>query len=249
MIRRAAAAAILISIAVALSFHNRGGSRSGPAALHASTRPTVPAGNGGVSGVVKFAGEPPTPLVVTGECCPGSPPVVEETTVVGPTGGLANVVVYIKDGPNVVNAGELATANLDQHDCHYIPHVLAVHTDQPVNITSHDPTVHNVDVQAAVNPPANFSETFVGASNTISFALPEFVHVKCDVHPWMSATVAVFNHPFFAVTGKDGAFAIPRLPAGSYTLVAWHEEYGSLEQPIIVSDQKPAMVNFTYKAP
>ena len=40
--------------------------------------------------------------------------------------------------------------------------------------------------------------------------------VKCDVHPWMRSYVAVMTHPFFAVTGKDGKFAIEGLPAGSW---------------------------------
>lgn len=250
MVRKAAVVTVLVAAAAVLAFLSRSGaSRSAGPAAAASTRPTVAAGTGVVSGTVRFVGKVPTPWVVTGECCPGSPPVVEETTVVGPAGGLANVVVYIKNGPNVIEPADAATATLDQHDCRYVPHVLAAHTDQPIDVTSHDPTVHNVDVQATVNPPQNFSETFVGASNTISFAQPEFIHVKCDVHPWMSATVAVFDHPFFAVTAKDGTFSIPHLPPGSYTLVAWHEKYGSLEQHIVVDGAKAVTADFTYQAP
>ena len=50
---------------------------------------------------------------------------------------------------------------------------------------------------------------------------------KCDVHPWMTGYVAVTDHPFFAVTGDDGSFTIPNVPAGTYTIEAWHERFGT----------------------
>ena len=138
---------------------------------------------------------------------------------------------------------------MDHKGCRYLPHVLAAHTDEPIDVTSHDATMHNIDVQASINPPQNFSESFVDATYRLSFAKPEMIHVKCDVHPWMSAYLCIFDHPFFAVTGDDGKFRIPRLPPGSYALVAWHERYGSLEQPFTVTDDKPAEVIFDYKGP
>ena len=120
-------------------------------------------------------------------------------------------------------------------------------TDQPLTITSHDPTLHNVQIVGAANPATNFSQTTVGASRQVMFNTPDRLTLKCDVHPWMLAYVQVFDHPFFAVTGDDGKFRIPRLPAGSYTLIAWHEKYGELQQQIMVSESKPADVTFDYK--
>ena len=72
------------------------------------------------------------------------------------------------------------------------------------------------------------------------------LHVKCDVHPWMSSYIGVFENPFFAVSGEDGSFEIKGVPAGAWKLVAVHEQYGRLEQPITVADDKPAEVNVTY---
>ncbi len=210
-----------------------------------SPRPIVPAGNGIVEGIVKFNAPRPKMAMMGGtkDC----PPVMDESTVVNADGTLKNVVIYVKDGPNI--AADNPPLVIDQKGCQYIPHVLAAHTDQPIDVTSHDPTMHNIDVQATINPPQNFSESFVAATYRISFAKPEFIHIKCDVHQWMSAYLCVFDHPFFAVTADNGKFRISRLPSGSYTLVAWHERYGSLEQSFTVTDDKPADVTFEYKEP
>ena len=52
---------------------------------------------------------------------------------------------------------------------------------------------------------------------------PALVEVRCTHHPWMRAYMAVFDHPYFAVTRKDGGFTIDSLPPGTYTMMVWHE--------------------------
>jgi hypothetical protein len=229
---------MLAAAGVLIATFNQGESKPVP-------RPTVPAGNGIVEGIVKFDAPRPPVQMIGG--CKECVPVPDESTVVNIDGTLKNVVIYVKDGPNV--AADAPPLTMDQKGCRYLPHVLAAHTDQPIDVTSHDATMHNIDVQASINPPQNFSESFVDATYRLSFAKPEMIHVKCDVHPWMSAYLCIFDHPFFAVTGDDGKFRIPRLPAGSYTLIAWHERYGSLEQSFTVTDDKPADVIFDFKGP
>ena len=76
----------------------------------------------------------------------------------------------------------------------------------------------------------------------------EIVKLKCDVHPWMTAYVLVSSHPFFAVTGDDGSFKISGLPAGSYTVEAWHERYGAKSAEITVAADKPAETAFQFEA-
>ncbi len=208
-------------------------------------REVAAAGSGVVRGVVKFSAPRPVAKVIGGECCDGATAVMDESTVVNDDGTLKNVVVYIKDGPNVANAVDAVV--LDQKNCQYVPHLLAMRTGQPLDVTSHDPTMHNVHVLASNNPAVNFSETAVGAVHRLMFSSPEMIHIKCDVHPWMSAYVAVFDHPFFAVTGADGKFEIGRLPKGQYTLVAWHEKYGELEQAIRVDEGGKVDLVLEYK--
>ena len=74
------------------------------------------------------------------------------------------------------------------------------------------------------------------------------VKFKCDVHPWMGAYVGVLEHPFHAVSGDDGTFAIKNLPAGEYELVAWHEKFGEQTQNVTVADGESKAVEFHYKA-
>jgi hypothetical protein len=70
--------------------------------------------------------------------------------------------------------------------------------------------------------------------------------VKCDIHPWMNAYVAVVPHPYFAVTGPDGAFELPNLPPGTYTVEVWHEKYKSMEQTVTIGDGETGTVEFTF---
>ncbi len=172
------------------------------------------------------------------------PAVMDESLMVNGDGTLKNIVVFVKDGPRLDLPGP-QDAVLAQRGCQYQPHVLAVQTGQNVVVTSHDPTLHNVHVEADLNPAENFSQT-QGASHTLHFDQPELVKFKCDVHPWMTAYAYVFNHPCFAVTGDDGKFEIGHLPPGTYTLVAWQEKLGTQEMTVTVAADKPGEVNFEY---
>ena len=73
--------------------------------------------------------------------------------------------------------------------------------------------------------------------------------IKCDVHPWMVGYVGVMKHPFFAVTGKDGQFTLKGLPAGTYTVEAWHEKLGTQDPQVTLSDGGTATVSFSFKTP
>ena len=210
------------------------------------SRPVVPAGPGIVDGFVHFNAPPPPTKIVGGDCCPGVPPAVDESIVVD-HGNLANVVVFVENGPNVDGVGP--TITVDQKGCAYHPHVSAVRAGQTIDITSHDAVMHNVHVIPEVGPQQNISQTASGASNTIVFDATDVVHLKCDVHPWMSAYVDVFDHPFFAVTDAAGHFRIDRLPPGTYTLVARHEMLGELRQTFTINGPTPVPVSFTYSGP
>jgi plastocyanin len=206
---------------------------------------TVLPGPGIVQGVVKFAGEIPPVKIIGGACFPGAAVVEDESAVVNPDHTLKNVVVYIKAGPNI-QTDPVHEAVLAQIDCRYVPHVRGLRTGQVMNVTSHDPIPHNVHVESTENPSDNFAE-LQGGSHAVHFDHPGIVRFKCDVHPWMTAYVYVFDNPCFAVTGDDGKFEIGHLPPGSYTLVAWQEKYGTIEKPFVVVDGKPVMVDFEYR--
>jgi len=198
-------------------------------------------GTGVVRGRVFLVGQPPPQRII-----PGSPNCPDESIVVGPAGGLKNVIVFLADAPASPMAGQ-APVVLDQINCIYVAHVLALHSGQTLRIKSSDPMMHNVNLQCAVNPQANFGFAGPGQKD-VQLASPEPpFRVKCDVHPWMTAWIGVFDHPWFAVTGDDGSFSIQHVPPGTYTLVAWHEALPRQQQRIIVSDTSPADATFNFR--
>lgn len=218
--------------------------------------PRVPAssvaGPGVVRGAVKFNGTPPPEKVLRNEpCCTGAPPTLrDETVTLGQNGALANVVVSIEGGPRTTGV-DLPPALLDQVFCQYQPHVIGIVVGQSITLRSSDPTTHNVNIRSKYGADRNFWMQRAGESSKTSFDHPEVVKSVCDVHPWMSAYIAVLDNPLFAVTTTAGTFEIKNIPPGEYKLVAWHELYGRIEKPLkIAADQhEPITVDFTYQPP
>jgi plastocyanin len=211
--------------------------------------PQVQTGTGIIRGEVKFEGKPPKMGVIKNEPChEDAGPIEEETVIVNGNGTLRNVLVSV-EGAGHGDGASREPALLDQKDCRYVPHVLGVQVGQALRLRSSDPTMHNVHYVPDANPQGNYGFTKAGDERTVKFAGPEVVRMKCDVHPWMTAYVGVFENPFFAVTGEDGSFEIKGLAAGEYKLVAWHERYGRLEQLLTVNEAAPAETSFAYKAP
>ena len=180
-------------------------------------------------------------------CCPGAAPLKEESVVADTAGHLQNVVVWLEDAPPAPRS-DLPPVVLDQKDCRYVPHVLALQTAQTLRVTTSDPTLHNVHGMCTVNDAFNFALIAKGQSKDLTFEKPETFPIRCDVHPWMKAYVHVFDHPYFAVTGADGAFEIDRIPAGTYTLIAWHEMYGTNRLRVTASEATPAVVSVVFQS-
>lgn len=208
-----------------------------------------------VTGTVKLEGEAPEmpeiDMSAVNECASQHvDPVYEETVVTGEDGGLANVIVAISPEANPEVAGDASEepAVIDQQGCQYHPHVLAMTTGQKLLIKNSDPFLHNVHSMSEANPQFNFGQPNIDPGKEVDApVVPEYFHVKCDVHPWMSAYIGVFPHPYHAVSGEDGTFSIENVPDGEYTFTAWHEKYGTQEQTATVKDGK-AELNFTFNA-
>ena len=210
-------------------------------------------GNGTIRGTVKFVGTAPKRAEIANKPCHdhAASPLLDETVVVNEkTGTLANVFLHLADAPPSDGSAREA-AVLDQKDCRYVPHVVGVQVGQTLKVRSSDPkTLHNTHYVPSANQPGNFGLTDAGQERAVTFAKPEFIRVKCDVHPWMTAYVGVFDSPFFATSDEDqGRFEIARVPAGKYKLVAWHEQLGQLEQAVEVKDGEAVDVAVTYQGP
>ncbi len=108
------------------------------------------------------------------------------------------------------------------------------------SVKNSDPVLHNVHgVPAAGSGNKEFNQAQLQGSPDLSFAFdkPEmFLKFKCDVHPWMFAWVSVFDHPYFAVSAKDGTFKIANVPPGKYKIQAAHRKAGTVTQEIEVKE-------------
>ncbi len=178
-----------------------------------------------------------------------TPPTFEEV-VPGDNGTLQNVVVYLR-GDFTPYSFPAATepVKIDQMGCMYVPHVIAVTTQTPVQVHNSDSATHNSAAITKRNGDWNQTQSVGGAPVEHVFSVPEVaVGLKCNMHPWMKAYVAVFSHPYFQVTGKDGSFSLKNVPPGTYTLTAWQERYGTKEQTVTVAPKSEQTVTFTFKA-
>jgi len=216
------------------------------------------AGGGTITGTVKYSGTPPHMRGIDMSKDPvcakahASNPAKMESVVVGDGGGLENVVIYISEG---LPAGAAATTpakkpDYDQKGCMYVPHVLAVNPGEEFEVTTSDPTTHNIHPLPAPgsgNIGWNKSQPPGAPPIVTSWKNPEVaIPVKCNIHPWMHGFHVVVKGPF-GQTDDKGAFKIENVPAGSYTLTAWQEELGTQTQKVTVAAGKPATVDFTFK--
>lgn len=209
----------------------------------------------GLVGRVTIDGPPPIPrllpLLGGPDCGHHHPPPVDESILVSAGGGLANVVVAVSSGlpDDVEYPHPSIPASLDQRDCHYVPRVVAMQVGQELLAKNSDPFLHNVHTNSRQNVPVNFAQPKVDPVGLrLKFIkTAETFKVTCDLHPWMMAWVAAFDHPYFAVTQADGSFKMPQLPVGTYTLRAWHERLGVVDQQVVVGDDgKMPPLRFTF---
>ncbi|HYO59002.1 carboxypeptidase regulatory-like domain-containing protein [Archangium sp.] len=203
-------------------------------------------GGGAVQGAVTFKGVPPTPAPVA----PSSDPAcqgmaVTDQSVQVKDGKLGNVLVRVRG--LVPHSRPAQPAVIDQQQCTYAPRVQGVAIGQPILIKNSDGTLHNARALAGTKTLFNVAQPPNGKA--VQRTLPaesEVVRLKCDIHPWMAAWVVVNPNPYFATSGADGAFSIEHLPAGSYTLEAWHETLGTKTAEVTVKEGESATVSFEF---
>ncbi len=225
---------------------------SGPEVAQQAT-PIDPATVGTLRGTVYFQGEPPARKEVRMQ---GNPecsalhhePVLDEE-VLAQDGRLQNVFVYVKEGlESYAFATPSTPVTIDQQGCMYIPHVTGAQVNQPILFLNSDPTLHNIHSYAKQSRGWNFGLPFQGMKQTKQISVPEvMIALKCDVHPWMVGYLGVLPHPYFAVSGPDGSFALPNLPAGTYTVEAWHERFGVQSQQVLVGAGEEQEITFTFQ--
>jgi plastocyanin len=211
-----------------------------------------------ITGTVTFAGKPPAlkPLDMQAEAVchkkHGGKPAPNEALVLGTSNTMANIMVWVSKGLPAGKTWPVPTTpvTLDQDGCTYKPHVMGIMVGQAYRILNSDGILHNIHTLPKINVSFNRGQPATVKEMSTTFPKPEAIFsVKCDVHPWMSAYIGVYTHPFFSVTGPDGKFTISGLDAGSYEITAWHERLGTQTASITVTANDTKAQDFKFAIP
>ena len=216
------------------------------------------AGEGKITGTVKLDGAPPHMKGIDMSKDPycvkqhESNPAKMESVVVGSGGGLQNVVLYISEGlpANALSEVPSTVPVFDQKGCQYTPHVLPLDVNQKFKVRTSDQTAHNIHPNPnpmTGNIPWNQSQPPGAPDVEKAWKAPEFIPVKCNIHPWMNGWHAVVKGPY-AVTDDNGNYTINNVPPGNYTVTAWQEMYNTQTQKVTVASGQSAKADFTFKA-
>ncbi len=206
--------------------------------------PGAPVWGGTIKGVVRsataVAEHKMLPVTIDQYVCGDSK--VAEDLVLSPDKGVRNAVVSIQNPPPGVKwNAPLASVQMDQKQCSFVPRVVVVPVGGTVEFLNSDRLLHNVHSVSKDNPIFNRAQP--GARTIpIVFRKPEIVRVDCDLHSWMRGWVVVAEHPFYAVTNDRGEFAFNDLSPGKYILRVWHETLGTATADAILGDQGTAVV-------
>ena len=221
---------------------------SGP---HAATV-DAQAATGAIAGHVRLMGPAPAnPIIRMG----GDPRcsraargqrLTQDLVLRSADGGLANAFVNLQ-GTFASTPVPAQPVALDQRGCLFVPRVVGARVGQTLQITNGDSTAHNVHSLSTRGNAFNTSQPMQGMVYKFQLKTDDVVMaIKCDIHSWMISYVGVATHPYFAVSGADGAFTIPRVPAGRHTIQIWHEQYGRLTRTVDVKAGATATIDFSY---
>jgi plastocyanin len=210
-----------------------------------------------ITGTITFTGTAPPlrPIAMDAdpECAKKhSAPVPNEMLILGTGNTMGSVMVWVSKGLPAGKKFPVPTTPvvLDQNGCQYKPHVMGIMVGQPYKILNSDGILHNVHTLPTVNRSFNKPMPPTLKEVTTTFDKEEAVfHTKCDVHPWMSAYVAVFTHPFYSVTSTDGKFTISGLDPGTYEITAWHERLGTQTASVTVAASGAKTQDFKFALP
>jgi plastocyanin len=216
-----------------------------------------PVGGSSITGTVTFDGKVPAlkPLAMDAdpECAKKhSEPVLAEMLVLGDGNTMGNIIVWVSKGlpPGKTWPAPTTPVVLDQKGCMYVPHAMGIMVGQAYRILNSDGILHNVHTLPKINRSFNSAQPGTRKEMTTTFDKPEPIfQIKCDVHPWMSAYIGVFTHPFFSATSTDGKYTISGLEPGTYEITAWHERLGTQTASVTVGATDTKTQDFKFATP
>jgi hypothetical protein len=212
---------------------------------------------GRLSGKVTFSGEPPPEKKInflsdpycSAQAEKGLAPTTTRLYVQGKDRALADVVVSLVGVSR--KAGSYQRNVIVEQACVFEPYISAASVGQKILVQNRDRALHSPRLESKDN--GEMHRTLLpGSSSSFVFELkaPEdFIRIRCDVHPWEFAYVSAFDHPFFAVTDKNGDFVIDGIPSGRYTVRAHHRKAGVVAKEVAIEWHHNTDVQFVIEIP
>ena len=172
------------------------------------------------------------------------------TLVEGSGDRVAGAVVWLEG----IHAGKplpsLRRYDLATHHCEARPMTQAAIAGGMLDVQNRDPVAHRTrfTMAGATLDVVDQSDAGQVVPTAAVIAHPGLVAVRCDAHPTTRAWIRVFDHPYFTVTTRDGAFTIDSVPPGTYTLAVWQPSLGERDTTIQVAARQSASATVAFTA-
>lgn len=206
----------------------------------------VDVAGGRVSGLVEFAGDPPRDTIVrpTSDQRVCGESLVDVTTQRSGA-RIAGVVVWLDDARSGKRLPLERRYSVANQSCALVPRVQATLVGGTLNVRSADPLMHRTRIARPGGEVLrivrhNDQGQVVPVEGVMDE--PGWLRLSSDVHPWMVGWIAVFDHPYFSMTDRSGAFELDSVPPGTYTLVARHERFREVRTPVVVAEGQETSV-------
>jgi plastocyanin len=204
---------------------------------------------GTLKGTVKVTGNVPKDetVAVTKDANYCGATLPREKYVIGPGGGVKNVVVLIEN----ISRGKAIpdkVVEIDNKKCAFHPHVQVGAKGQKVGIINSDPMLHNTHIYLDKNTVFNVALPLTGFEVKKTIKESGLMTVRCDVHSFMLGYLYIADSPYITVTDEKGDYSLTDIPAGQYEVKFWHEGFGELEKGAEIAPGGVDTLNVQYEA-
>jgi plastocyanin len=153
----------------------------------------------------------------------------------------AHVAVYLE---GTQDHSGLAQENvMEQKNRRFVPDMLVIPAGSTVSFPNFDPIFHNVFSLSKAKS-FDLGNYPLGKTREVTFSKPGVVAVYCHLHANMAASIVVTPSRWGTRASADGAFSLRDIPAGTYSVVAWHKAAGTFHKQITLADRDDLEVDF-----
>jgi len=155
----------------------------------------------------------------------------------------SHVAIYIEGATDAAAPG-VVKASIEQRDRRFSPDLVVIPAGSAISFPNFDPIFHNVFSLSKVKS-FDLGNYPNGQSRMVTFPSPGLVAVYCHLHSNMSATIVVAPNRWATKADGKGGFMLADVPAGTYSVVAWHKTAGTFRKTIVIGEKHDADVSFT----